>query len=267
MTIAVTGSIATDHLMQFPGQVLRTAAGRSPAEGVAELPGGRSRHPPRRRRGQHGLRHRRARRRRRRSSAPAGKDFDDYRQLARPRTASTATVCWSPNPLTPPDSCAPPTRTWPRSPRSTRARCREARDIKLADVVSRTGTPELGHRRRQRSRCDVPAHRGVPRARTRRSPQTRRSSWPGCPASEIRKLIDGATYLFTNDYEWDLLLQKSGWAEAEVMNQIGLRVTTLGAKGVDLVGRRRHLRPRRRGARDAPGRSRPASATRSGPAS
>ncbi len=54
---------------------------------------------------------------------------------------------------------------------------------------------------------------------------------------EIRKLIDGATYLFTNDYEWDLLLQKSGWSEAEVMSQIGLRVTTLGEKGVDIVGR------------------------------
>jgi adenosine kinase len=54
---------------------------------------------------------------------------------------------------------------------------------------------------------------------------------------EIRKLIDGATYLFTNDYEWDLLLQKSGWSEAEVMTQIELRVTTLGEKGVDLVGR------------------------------
>jgi adenosine kinase len=54
---------------------------------------------------------------------------------------------------------------------------------------------------------------------------------------EIRKLIDGAAYLFTNDYEWDLLLQKSGWSEAEVMSQIQLRVTTLGEKGVDIVGR------------------------------
>ena len=71
---------------------------------------------------------------------------------------------------------------------------------------------------------------------------------------EIRQLIDGATYLFTNDYEWDLLLQKSGWSEAEVMSQIGLRVTTLGEKGVDIVGSRRHLRPRRRGARNASGR-------------
>ncbi len=52
---------------------------------------------------------------------------------------------------------------------------------------------------------------------------------------EIRKLIGGATYLFTNDYEWDLLLQKSGLSEAQVMNQVGLRVTTLGPKGVDLV--------------------------------
>ena len=58
---------------------------------------------------------------------------------------------------------------------------------------------------------------------------------PACTASEIRELIDGATYLFTNDYEWDLLLQKSGWSEAQVMSQIGLRVTTLGPKGVDLV--------------------------------
>src|SRR5262249_15824682 len=49
-------------------------------------------------------------------------------------------------------------------------------------------------------------------------------------------LIDGATYLFTNDYEWDLLLSKSGWTEADVMSQVGLRVTTLGPDGVDVVG-------------------------------
>ncbi len=54
---------------------------------------------------------------------------------------------------------------------------------------------------------------------------------------QIRQLIDGATYLFTNDYEWDLLLQKSGWSEAEVMGQIEMRITTLGEKGVDIVGR------------------------------
>ena len=29
----------------------------------------------------------------------------------------------------------------------------------------------------------------------------------------------------------------AGWSEAEVMSQIQLRVTTLGEKGVDIVGR------------------------------
>ncbi|MCV7317370.1 carbohydrate kinase family protein [Mycolicibacillus parakoreensis] len=52
---------------------------------------------------------------------------------------------------------------------------------------------------------------------------------------EIRRLIDGATYLFTNDYEWDLLLSKTGWTEADVMGQVGLRVTTLGENGVDII--------------------------------
>ena len=52
---------------------------------------------------------------------------------------------------------------------------------------------------------------------------------------EIRRLVDGATYLFSNDYEWDLMLSKTGWTDADVLAQVGLRVTTLGADGVDLV--------------------------------
>ncbi|MGV7846660.1 PfkB family carbohydrate kinase, partial [Mycobacterium kansasii] len=42
---------------------------------------------------------------------------------------------------------------------------------------------------------------------------------------EIKQLIDGAAILFTNDYEWDLLLSKTGWTEADVMAQVDLRVT------------------------------------------
>ena len=52
---------------------------------------------------------------------------------------------------------------------------------------------------------------------------------------EIRRLVDGATYLFSNDYEWDLMLSKTGWTDADVAAQVGLRVTTLGADGVDIV--------------------------------
>src|SRR5580693_8710491 len=54
---------------------------------------------------------------------------------------------------------------------------------------------------------------------------------------EISKLVDGAAYLFTNDYEWELLQSKTGWSEADVLAQVDLRVTTLGAKGVDIMDR------------------------------
>ncbi|MGF6880979.1 adenosine kinase [Nocardia sp. GAS34] len=53
----------------------------------------------------------------------------------------------------------------------------------------------------------------------------------------IVKLIDGAEYLFTNEYEWGILLQKTGLSEAEVGERVGIRVTTLGAKGAKIVDR------------------------------
>ena len=49
---------------------------------------------------------------------------------------------------------------------------------------------------------------------------------------EIRRLIDGAAYLFTNEYEWGLLRQKAGLSEAQVAEMVGVRVTTLGKDGV-----------------------------------
>ncbi len=52
---------------------------------------------------------------------------------------------------------------------------------------------------------------------------------------QIRSFVDGAHYLFTNDYEWELLRQKTGWSEQEVMSRVGLRITTLGEKGVEIV--------------------------------
>ncbi|MGN2640412.1 carbohydrate kinase family protein [Nocardia takedensis] len=51
------------------------------------------------------------------------------------------------------------------------------------------------------------------------------------------RLIDDATYLFTNKYEWALLLQKTGLSEAEVAAKVGIRVTTLGGEGVEIVDR------------------------------
>nr|WP_202429421.1 MULTISPECIES: carbohydrate kinase family protein [unclassified Streptomyces] len=49
---------------------------------------------------------------------------------------------------------------------------------------------------------------------------------------EIRTLLDGATYLFSNEYEKGLIESKTGWTDAEILGRVGHRVTTLGANGV-----------------------------------
>jgi adenosine kinase len=47
----------------------------------------------------------------------------------------------------------------------------------------------------------------------------------------VRSLVDGAAYLLSNDYESALIESKSGWSGQEVLQRVGLRVTTHGAKG------------------------------------
>ncbi|HEY1624182.1 MAG TPA: carbohydrate kinase family protein [Streptosporangiaceae bacterium] len=55
---------------------------------------------------------------------------------------------------------------------------------------------------------------------------------------QVHELVDGAAYLFTNEYEAALLEQKTGWTPADVLANVGVRVTTLGADGarVERVG-------------------------------
>jgi adenosine kinase len=48
---------------------------------------------------------------------------------------------------------------------------------------------------------------------------------------QIRLLIDGAKYLFTNEYEAALIEQKTGWSATEILQRVEYRITTLGAKG------------------------------------
>jgi adenosine kinase len=232
VTIAVTGSIATDHLMRFPGRfseqlladhlqkvslsflvddlvVHRGGVAGNMAFAIGVLGGDAA------------------------LVGAAGQDFDDYRQWLESvgvdcgsvlisDTAYTARfVCTSDEDMAQIASFYPGAMS-------------QARDIKLADVVTRIGTPEL-----------VIVGANDPDAMFLHTEECRKLglAFAADPSQqlarlsgeEIRRLIDGATYLFTNDYEWDLLLQKSGWSEAQVMSQVGLRVTTLGPKGVDLV--------------------------------
>ncbi|NUW31411.1 carbohydrate kinase family protein [Nonomuraea sp. SMC257] len=55
---------------------------------------------------------------------------------------------------------------------------------------------------------------------------------------QIRDLVDGAAYLFSNDYEKGLIEQKTGWSDEEILSRVGVRVTTLGPKGavIDRAG-------------------------------
>ena len=50
----------------------------------------------------------------------------------------------------------------------------------------------------------------------------------------IRRLIDGAAYLFTNEYEAHLTEQKTGWGHDEILDRVGTRVITRGSDGVSI---------------------------------
>jgi adenosine kinase len=50
--------------------------------------------------------------------------------------------------------------------------------------------------------------------------------------TDVRMLLDGAQYLFANEYEAALTEQKTGWSAEEIVNRVRVRVTTLGRDGV-----------------------------------
>jgi adenosine kinase len=49
---------------------------------------------------------------------------------------------------------------------------------------------------------------------------------------DIRVLMDGAAYLFNNEYEKGLIETKTGWTTEDILDRVGTRVTTLGPRGV-----------------------------------
>ncbi|MFF9092539.1 carbohydrate kinase family protein [Streptomyces sp. NPDC014802] len=51
---------------------------------------------------------------------------------------------------------------------------------------------------------------------------------------QTRRLVDGARLLFTNEYEQALLLERTGWSRAEVLGRVGTWIVTRGADGVSL---------------------------------
>nr|WP_206323667.1 carbohydrate kinase family protein [Streptomyces sp. HNM0574] len=107
----------------------------------------------------------------------------------------------------------------------------EARQIELQSVVDRVGSLDL-----------VCISADDPEAMTRHTEECRTRGIPFAAdfsqqiarmeGEEIRALLPDATYLFSNEYEKELIENKTGWTEAEILAKVGTRVTTLGAKGV-----------------------------------
>src|SRR6266851_1352540 len=49
--------------------------------------------------------------------------------------------------------------------------------------------------------------------------------------TDLRRLVDGARYLFTNEYERALLIRKTGWDAGQILHRVGAWVTTTGPEG------------------------------------
>jgi adenosine kinase len=76
------------------------------------------------------------------------------------------------------------------------------------------------------ARHTVEAHRrGIPVA----ADPSQQLAYLDGPA--ITQLVEGATWLFSNEYEAGLIHEKTGWSPEQVLERVGTRVTTLGARG------------------------------------
>jgi adenosine kinase len=54
---------------------------------------------------------------------------------------------------------------------------------------------------------------------------------------QIRQLVEGAAYLFTNAYEASMIEQKTGWTHRDVLDRVGVRVITRGKDGATVETR------------------------------
>jgi adenosine kinase len=227
--IAVTGSIATDHLMTFPGrfedslvveqldkislsflvedlEVRRGGVGANIAFGLACL-------------GLQPL-----------LVGAVGDDFVDYRSWLERHGVLTDDVHVSDIRHTARFICTTD-QDLAQIASFYAGAMTEARSIELGPIAERAGGLDL-----------VLVAPNDPEAMLRHTDEcrTRGYSFAADPSQQlawmdgeqIRLLVDGATYLFTNEYESALTEQKTGWTAAEILERVRTRVTTLGAQGV-----------------------------------
>ncbi|AVT33785.1 MULTISPECIES: carbohydrate kinase family protein [unclassified Plantactinospora] len=234
MKIAVTGSIATDHLMHFPGRfadqfiadqlhkvslsflvdelvLRRGGVAANIAFGMAQL----------------GLRPV--------LLGAVGADFDDYRSWLERHGVDCASVHISEVAHTARFVCTTDTEMCQIASFYAGAMS-EARNIELAPVADRVGGLDL-----------VLVSANDPDAMLRHSEECRQRGYAFAadPSQQLARmdgsavlgLIDGADYLLTNDYEKSLLQSKAGLTDDQLLERVKIRVTTLGKDGVEIVGR------------------------------
>jgi adenosine kinase len=232
--IAVSGSIAHDHLMTFPGrfaeqlvsdqlhtislsflvdalEIRRGGVGANICYGMGQL-----------------------------GASPilvgaAGADFDEYRAWLDRHGVDTASVRISEVLHTARFVCTTDADHNQIGSFYTGAMS-EARLIELKTVADRVGGLDLVHigaddpegMMRHTEEC---RSRGIPFAADFSQQLARMSG------EEIRTLTDGAAYLFHNEYEKALVETKTGWSPEQVLERVGTRVTTRGARGVRIERR------------------------------
>ncbi|MEI7778895.1 MAG: carbohydrate kinase family protein [Actinomycetes bacterium] len=228
MRLCITGSIATDHLMTFPGrfadslvadqleqislsflveelEIRRGGVAANIAFGLGCL----------------GLRPVLV--------GAVGSDFADYRSWLERHGVDTASVHVSDVKHTARFICTTDENSNQIASFYAGAMS-EARGIELGPIVDRVGPLDLvlvgpNDPEAMVRHTDECRYRGIPFAADP-SQQLARMAGP-----EIRTLIDGATYLFTNEYEAALTEAKTGWSAQEILDRVEVRVTTLGARG------------------------------------
>jgi adenosine kinase len=234
MKIAVTGSIATDHLMHFPGKfaesliadqlhkvslsflvddlvVRRGGVASNIAFGLGQL----------------GLRPILV--------GAVGADFADYRSWLERHGVDCASVHISEVAHTARFVCTTDDDLNQIASFYAGAMA-EARNIELAPVSDRSGGLDL-----------VLVSANDPAAMLRHSQECRTRGFPFAadPSQQLARmeggdvigLIEGARYLLTNEYERSMLEGKSGLRGDQVLEHVGVRVTTLGKDGVEITGR------------------------------
>jgi adenosine kinase len=110
----------------------------------------------------------------------------------------------------------------------------EARLVELGPIVERVGAPDC-----------VLVGPDDPDGMVRHSDECRQKGYPfiADPGQQlafgdgplIRKLVDGAALLFSNEYESHLIANKTGWSSEEILDRVGIQVITLGKDGVRVL--------------------------------